>query len=313
MKKDNHSQKKTFPYEFEIDIETRVDHVVARCPALPGCQAQGRSAKEALDQLKNTIDLYFSTASPSYLETLETFNGIPIFYALAEFKGRLFAATGKDKVYVSSTGTSGSWKSHPVTKSDTKFFTPDAGSSEEGDYATQIYCLTAYGTPGKEKALFAGTNLNGSIYYTADGENWKESFATGEDRIHVLCEFKNRLYAGTSSQGKIYAYDGLHWNAVANLSEAAVTVLGVFKNKLYVGTYPSGLIFCTDDGLNWEEIASTGQSFIQCFSEFNGYLYAGTSGAKGVKIFRTSNGRDWVTVYDSGREMNCYCLEVFEN
>ena len=313
MKKDSHSQKKIFPYEFEIDIETRAGYVVARCAALPGCQAQGRSPKEAVDNLKNAIDLYFSTASPAYFESLETFTGIPIFYSLAEFKGRLFAAAGKDKVYVSGNGTAGSWKSYPVTKSDTKFFTQDTDNSEEGDYSTQIYCLTAYGTPGKEKMLFAGTNLNGSIYYTADGENWKESFATGEDRIHALCEFKNRLYAGTSSQGKIYAYDGLYWNAVANLSEAAVTAFGVYKNKLYVGTYPSGLIFCTDDGLNWEEIASTGQSFIQCFSEFNGYLYAGTSGAKGVKLFRTMNGKDWVTVYDSGREMNCYCLEVFEN
>ncbi len=313
MKKDSHSQKKIFPYEFEIDIETRAGYVVARCAALPGCQAQGRSPKEAVDNLKNAIDLYFSSATPSYFENLESFTGVPIFYSLAEFKGRLFAATGKDRVYVSGNGTAGSWKSYPVTNSDTKFFTQDAENSEEGDYSTQIYCLTAYGTPGKEKMLFAGTNLNGSVYCTSDGENWKESFATGEDRIHALCEFKNRLYAGTSSQGKIYAYDGLYWNAVANLSEAAVTAFGVYKNKLYVGTYPSGLIFCTDDGLNWEEIASTGQSFIQCFSEFNGYLYAGTSGPKGVKLFRTANGRDWVGVYDSGREMNCYCMEVFEN
>lgn len=312
MKKD--TQKKIFPYEFQIDLETRADgHVVARCAALPGCQAQGRNAKEALEHLKNAIDLYFSTASPAYFETLEKFTGIPTLYSLAEFKGRLFAATGRDQVLVSNSAAAGSWKVHTVTKTDTKFFTADADDPESGDYSTQIYCLTAYGTPGKEKVLFAGTNLNGSIYYTADGENWKESFATGEDRIHTLCEFKNRLYAGTSSLGKIYSYDGLHWNAVGNLSEAAVTAMGVYKNKLYVGTYPSGLIFCTDDGLNWEEMASTGQSFIQSFKEFNGAFYAGTSGAKGVKIYRTTNGRDWVTVYHSTRESNCYCMEVFES
>ena len=95
MKKDSHSQKKIFPYEFEIDIETRAGYVVARCAALPGCQAQGRSPKEAVDNLKNAIDLYFSTASPAYFESLETFTGIPIFYSLAEFKGRLFAATAR--------------------------------------------------------------------------------------------------------------------------------------------------------------------------------------------------------------------------
>ncbi|HTA75829.1 MAG TPA: hypothetical protein VK791_01585 [bacterium] len=312
--KNNNSQKKTFPYDFQIDLETRATgNVVARVAALPGCQAQGHNVKQALENLKNAIDLYFSTASPAYFETLENFDAVPIFYSLAEFKGRLFAATGKDRVFVSNSGAAGSWKAQLVTKTDTKFFTPEANNSDAGDYSTQVYCLTAYGTPGKEKVLFAGTNLNGSIYYTTDGEIWKESFATGEDRIHVLCEFKNRLYAGTSSQGKIYSYDGLHWNAVGNLSETAVTAMGVFKNKLYVGTYPSGLIFCTDDGLNWEEVASTGQSFIQCLKEFDGALYAGTSGPKGVKIYRTTNGRDWLGVYESGRELNCYCMEVFEN
>jgi len=314
VKKDNHSQTKFFPYDFQIDLETRAEgHVVARCAALPGCQAQGRNAKEALDNLKNAIDLYFSTATPAYFESLEIFEKVPSFYSLAEFKGKLYAATGRDKVFSSNSGAPGSWKPYSVTKTDTKFFTPNPQESEGGDYSTQIYCLTAYGTPGKEKVLFAGTNLNGSIYYTTDGETWRESFATGEDRIHTLIEFKDRLYAGTSSQGKIYAYDGLHWSAVANLSEAAVTSMGVFKNKLYVGTYPSGLIFSTDDGLNWEEVASTGQSFIQCLKEFDGALYAGTSGAKGVRIYRTVNGRDWLPAYDSSRELNCYAMEVFEN
>lgn len=312
MKKDDNAQKRTFPYEFQIELETRTSHVLARCPSLPGCQAQGRNSKEALDNLKNAIDLYFSTAAPAYFETVEDFNGIPMFYSLAEFKGRIYAATGRDKVFYSNNGAAGSWKSNLVTKTDTKFFTPDPREKDGGDYSTQVYCLAAYGTPGKEKVLFAGTNLNGSIYYTTDGESWRESFATGEDRIHTLVEFKNRLYAGTSSQGKIYAYDGLHWNAVANLSEAAVTAMGVFKNKLYVGTYPSGLIFCTEDGLNWEEVGATGQSFIQCLKEFDGALYAGTSGSKGVRIYRTTNGRDWLVTYDSSREMNCYCMEVFE-
>ncbi|HEY5038863.1 MAG TPA: hypothetical protein VIJ93_07315, partial [bacterium] len=121
------------------------------------------------------------------------------------------------------------------------------------------------------------------------------------------------LYVGTSSQGKIYAYDGVQWNTVGSLSEVAVTSLGVFNGKLYAGTYPSGLIFSTSDGLNWEEMTVTGQNFIQCFKEFNGAFYAGTSSGKSVKIYRTENGRDWMTVYESSRELNLYCLETFEN
>jgi predicted RNase H-like HicB family nuclease len=314
-KKDSNIQKKNFPYEFPIELETRAQgHVVARCSLLPGCQAEGKTAKEAMEKLKNSIDLYFSSAAPAYFETSEDFPKIPTIYALAEFRGRFYAATGRDQVLVSPSGAPGSWKVAHVTHSDSKFFTPDPRNPEEaGDYATQIYCLCTFGMPGQEKVLFAGTNLNGAVYYTVDGENWKEAFSTGEDRVHTLCEFENRLYAGTSSNGKVFAFDGLQWNTVGDLSEAAVTAMGVYNGHLYVGTYPSGIIFRTEDGLIWEEITSTGQNFIQSFKEFNGAFYVGTSGPKGVIIYRTENGKDWLPVYESTREVNLYCLEVFEN
>ncbi|HJT23106.1 MAG TPA: fibronectin type III domain-containing protein, partial [bacterium] len=208
----------------------------------------------------------------------------------------------------------GSWAKIPVTQTPTKFFTPGkSGEEATGDYTTQIYCLASYAAPGKEAALYAGTNLNGAIYVTQDGETWRDAFSTGEDRIHALCEFKGRLYAGTSSQGKVYAFDGTQWNTVGSLSEVAVTCLGVFNGRLYAGTYPSGLVFSTRDGLNWEEVSATGQNFIQCFQEFKGALYAGTSSSKGVRVFRTENGTDWACVYETTRELNLYCMEVFEN
>lgn len=314
LKKDDKVQKKSFPYEFPVELETRAHgNVVARCPLLPGCQAQGQTPKEALDKLKNVIDLYFSSAAPAFFESLESFGDIPTLYDLAEFKGCLYAASGKDLVFRTSNGVPGSWKGIPVTQRRSKFFTPAGNNKETGDYLTQVYCLCAYAPPGREAGLYAGTNLNGAIYVTFDGESWRDAFSTGEDRIHTLCEFKGRLYAGTSSQGKVFAFDGVQWNTVGALSEVAVTCLGVFQDRLYAGTYPSGLVFSTRDGLNWEETTATGQNFIQCFKEFNGFLYAGTSGPKGVKVYRTENGRDWMAVYESGRELNLYCLEVFEN
>jgi len=315
LKKDDKIQKKQFPYDFHVELETRAHgNIVARCPQLPGCQAQGKTPKEALENLKNVLDLYFASATPAFFESLEQFNEIPTFYGMAEFRGALYAATGRDQVLKSSNGAPGSWNKIFITKNDSKFFTPTPNKKDgAGDYTTQIYCLQPYAAPGREKALFAGTNLNGAIYASLDGEVWKEAFSTGEDRIHALCEFNSRLYAGTSSQGKVFAYDGLQWNTVGSLSEVAVTCLGVFKDRLYAGTYPSGLIFSTPDGLNWEEMTSTGQSFVQCFKEHNGALYAGTSSPKGVKIYRTQNGRDWISVYESSREANLYCMEVFEN
>ena len=315
MKKDDKIQKKIFPYDFPVELETRAHgNIVARCPQLPGCQAQGSTPKEALEKLKNVLDLYFASATPAFFEGSEAFDDLQTLYALCDYRGYLYAATGRDQVLRSSSGAPGSWKKIPVTKMNSKFFTPTPNRKDgAGDYAAQIYCLAPFAAPGKESVLFAGTNVNGAIYQSADGENWREAFSSGEDRVHTLCAFKNRLYAGTSSRGRVFAYDGTQWNTVGSLSEVAVTCLGVFKDRLYAGTYSSGLIFATPDGLNWEEMTGTGQTFVQCFKEFNGAFYAGTSSSKGVKIFRTKNGRDWIPVYESTREANCYSLEVFEN
>jgi predicted RNase H-like HicB family nuclease len=315
LKKDDKIQKKFFPYDFPVELETRAHgNVVARCPLLPGCQAQGKTAKEALEQLKNALDLYFTSATPAFFENLEQLKDVPGIYDLTEFRGYLYAATSQDAVLKSSSGAPGSWKKINITGNPSKFFNPGAkGKEGSGDYTTQIYCLCPYAPPGREASLYAGTNLNGAVYVTNDGETWRDAFSTGEDRIHALCEFKGRLYAGTSSQGKVYAYDGTQWNTVGSLSEVAVTCLGVFNDRLYAGTYPSGLLFATQDGLNWEEVSATGQNFIQCFKEFNGAFYSGTSSPKGVKVFRTRNGVDWDCAYESSRELNLYCLEVFEN
>jgi len=314
LKKDKAPAQKTFPYDFPVELETRAHgQVVARCPLLPGCQAQGKTPKEALEKLKNAIDLYFASASPAFFGVSEAFPDIPILYDLLEYKGKLVAATNRDKVLLSSSGAPGSWKAHPVTGSPSKFFNPQPGAEGEGDYVTQVYCLASFAAPGKEALLFAGTNLNGAIYQSADGETWKDSFSTGEDRVHALCEFKSRLYAGTSSEGRVYAYDGVQWSNLASLSEVAVTALGVFKNRLYAGTYPSGILFSTEDGVHWEECSATGQNFIQSFQEFNGFFYAGASSGKGITLYRTQNGKDWERVYESSRELNIYGLAVFEN
>ncbi|MGH7738661.1 MAG: hypothetical protein ACREL1_00805, partial [bacterium] len=314
MKKEKLQPNQTFPYDFPVELETRAEgQVVARCRLLPGCQAQGGTSKEALEKLKNAIDLYFASSTPAFFGVNETFADFPILYDLLEYKGKLVAVTNRDKVLISNSGVPGSWKDHPVTKSTSKFFNPRPGTEGEGDYVTQVYCLRAYAPPGKEAVLFAGTNLNGAIYQSTDGETWEDSFSTGEDRVHALCEFKSRLYAGTSSAGRVYAYDGAQWNNVASLSEVAVTALGVFKNRLFAGTYPSGILFSTEDGAHWEECSATGQNFIQSFKEFNGYFYAGASGGKAITLYRTGNGKDWERVYESSRELNIYGLTVFEN
>ena len=49
LKKDKHPPHKTFPYDFPVEMETRAHgQVVARCPLLPGCQAQGKNAEHGI-------------------------------------------------------------------------------------------------------------------------------------------------------------------------------------------------------------------------------------------------------------------------
>ncbi len=315
MAKTDKNHKKNFPYDLPVELDAREeDRVEAWCPLLPGCKAQGHDSQEALDNLKNAVDLFFSTASPAHFQTIEQFHDIPILYDLCEFKGHLYIASGRDQVLRSSNVVPGSFETFRVTNSNTKFFTPTPNHPDgAGDYTTQIYCLCQFAPPGKEQALFAGTNLNGSVYFSWDGRQWEEAFSTGEDRLHSLHSFRDRLYAGTSSHGKIFAYDGVQWNLVGNLGETAITCFGEFQGRLFAGTYPNGCVYSSPDGLNWSEVARTGQTFVQCFKEFNGALYVGISSSKGVKIFRTQSGLDWETVYDSERELNIYCLEVYEN
>ena len=140
MKKEEKIQKKYFPYEFPIELETRAHgNVVARCSLLPGCQAQGKTPKEALEQLKNVIDLYFTSATPAFFESLEEFKGITTIYDLVEYRGYLYAATGQDLILRSSSGAPGSWKKIPVTQMNPKFFSTVGDAKEgKGDYPARL-------------------------------------------------------------------------------------------------------------------------------------------------------------------------------
>ncbi|HEY5040297.1 MAG TPA: type II toxin-antitoxin system HicB family antitoxin, partial [bacterium] len=149
MNKNNQPEKKNFPYDFHVELETRAHgEIVARCPLLPGCQAQGKTQKEALEKLKTVLDLYFTSATPAFFEGLEKFEEIPTFYDLAEFKGCLYAATSRDQVFKSTNGAPGSWKKIQVTNNNTKFFSPIPNEKDgTGDYTTQVYCLCAFEPP----------------------------------------------------------------------------------------------------------------------------------------------------------------------
>lgn len=316
LRKKNKQQKKKLLYDFQVELETiNTETVVARALLLPGCQAQGKNEREALDRLKSAIELYLLESKSFSFRSIEEFQDIPIIYALVEFRGFLFAATNRDMILKSKNTFLGSWIRVELTQSPSKFFNPHrTGKSDtEGDYVTQIYTLGKFSPVGKPLHLYAGTNLNGTAYQTEDGEKWEEAFCTNEDRIHCLVPFRGKLYIGTSSQGKIYAFDGSVLKPAGSLNETAITCMAIYHQQLYIGTYSNGNIYASPDGHVWKLVASTEQTFIQCLKEYQGDLYAGTSSTKGVGIFKTSNGKDWMKVYENPQFLNIYSMEVFGN
>lgn len=310
--------KPAFPkhvdYALAVEWEVKADgRLIVRAPEIPDCRAQGSTPEEALENLRRLIGRTLQDRRQALFAAVEPIAQAPALYALEEFRGHLFAATCRDTVLRSSSGLAGSFQSHPVAKTPSKFFNSFLEQeSGKGDYTAQVYCLRAFAPPGKEARLYAGTNVSGTVYVSDDGTVWKEAFVTGEDRVHVLVEFKGRLYAGTSSAGKVFAFDGVQWNTVGALQETAVTALGVFQGKIFAGTYPTGLIFRSENGLAWEETARTQQTFVQSFQVFQNRLYAGTSGPSGIRLFVSENGRDWQVAYQNNREMNLYALAVFD-
>ena len=55
------SRRKANPMRIKLPITTELDEdgfIVVSCPTLPGCHSQGRDIDEALDNIKDAIEIY---------------------------------------------------------------------------------------------------------------------------------------------------------------------------------------------------------------------------------------------------------------
>src|SRR6185503_4702418 len=270
---------------------------------------------------------FLNASSNSPLELVYENVTQPCVHALASFGGSLFASTSRDAIHFSPDGTFGSFMTMPVTGASSPYYTPAPSSAQRpasapargddedeelGDYSPQIYCLESYASFGANR-LYAGTNAGGCIYTTEDGKRWDLAYNTGEDRVHALKTFKGLLYAGTSSQGLVYAFNGRTWSQAFDTGEAAVASLGVHGHKLLAGTYPNGLILSTDDGARAQVAFRSDHSFIQAFGSFKGWAYAGAARPEGITIFRSREGASWEAVFSSDKDTNVYAFKEFGN
>lgn len=56
---------------FKVVLEPGEDGwIVAECPALPGCVSQGRTEAEALDNIREAIELWLETELEKHTENL---------------------------------------------------------------------------------------------------------------------------------------------------------------------------------------------------------------------------------------------------
>ncbi|TKJ25750.1 MAG: hypothetical protein CEE41_03665 [Hadesarchaea archaeon B3_Hades] len=94
--------------------------------------------------------------------------------------------------------------------------------------------------------LYAGSASNG-IIYAYDGSTWSTSYDSSEGYIYSLVVYANKLYAGSASNGIIYVYDGSTWSTSYDSPEEEITSLAVYGSKLYAGTGPNGLILAFED------------------------------------------------------------------
>jgi len=309
---------KKLPTDFEVVIHKVEGKYIGECRELPGLIVSGKDSREVMKNIKAAIPLYLKyVPKESFIPVYEN-KDIPVIYDFEEFNGYLYASTNKDTVIRTSTGDIGAWELISISNIFSPYFNPPVGHTKSfedeqlGDYTPQVYCLKAFNDLGTPK-LFCGTNANGGIYETLDGKTWSLSFNSGEARVHCLEIFKGRLFAGTSTEGKIYSYNGTHWVISLNTSELAATTFGLFRDYLYAGTYPNGVIYRTADGVNWQKVFDTNQSFVNDFFVFKNRLFCSTSKSTGGLIFMSEDGINWVENFFSEKDINFFKFASFSN
>ncbi len=312
--------KKSFPISIK---KTDKETFTAECPLLPGCVSQGKTKKEAFQNISRAIELFLQNSASPAFDVVYQESSHPCLYSLREFNGKIFCCSNRDGVMFSQTGDPGSWKTILLTQATSQFFNPlkqkNSGKNKPKepenaeDLTPQVYCLES-GTLDGVPLLFAGTNSYGRVYSTKDGLSWNCLAETKQDRIHSLCHFRDKLYAASSTPGRILQFNGKSWSVVFETSEASCCSLAIFERALFCGTYPNGIIYRSYDAKTWEKVWQTDQSFVQAFHVFRDKIYAGTSNkVAGGAVFCSGNGKTWSSCFSSSEDINFFCFTSFNN
>lgn len=143
---------------------------------------------------------------------------------------------------------------------------------------------------------------------------WSTSYDSPAVAIVSLAVYNGKLYAGTGSDGIVYALEGSSWSQSFDAPPSSASViesLAVYNGKLYAGTFPNGIVYVYD-GSSWAVIADLAADTITSLAVYNGKLYAGSTDEYGPNdgIIYVYDGNSWEVSYD-WPATNVPCLAVY--
>jgi DNA-binding beta-propeller fold protein YncE len=238
-----------------------------------------------------------------------------LVFDMIEFKGQLYAGTGKwwndgiaGQVWRSSNGTV--W----TQVGDDGFGNANnVGVTTLGVFSDTLYAATLNTTDGLE------------IWRSSDGLGWTGVVTNGFNggSNYYICTgltvFNGYLYAAVEASSTAAAQvwrtnDGVTWTQVnmdgfGDPDNDQTGGFAIFGGYLYVGTRndtTGAQLYRSPNGTTWEQAMGNGfgdnnNYKIDSLFAFNGYLYAGTRNeVTGVEVWRSPNGTWWSQVNPDG-------------
>jgi len=122
------------------------------------------------------------------------------------------------------------------------------------------------------------TELSGRVYeLDTQASTITLLFDTTESAVTCLASFADKLFVGTSDNGRIYTWDGTTLSLLFEFAGEDVLSMASFDSTLFVGTGPNGRIYSIDDALNLSLFKATYETSVNGFSILGSSLFWATS------------------------------------
>jgi hypothetical protein len=126
--------------------------------------------------------------------------------------------------------------------------------------------------------LLIGTSLPGNVYELDKSTNEVTLlFETGEDEVLSMAQFGETLIVGTGGNGLVFSWDGSTLTQIGTSVGDRAEAMVAFDNRVFVGSSPDGKIFQFDDQLSMSLFKDTNETAVTGFAVFGGRMYFSTT------------------------------------